>query len=190
MRNLKKVNNWLNRLHVNNGTNSAMLIKKPLAPLIMTVGVGLLTIVSCAPYDNIESNSSAIASEQKAQNLQVSSDIEDKIVNSYARVASEHAHICPKLIQKQVDNSIIERTAEVMVNNSCDYFLYPRVGEHIAVSLDSDQIEALLITPKTYNFANGAYQVTSYDKHVIRLAYNGASYKPEQLNYDIAITIE
>jgi hypothetical protein len=76
-----------------------------------------------------------------------------------------------------------------MVNNSCDYFLYPKVGEHIAVSLNNDQIEALLVTPKIYNFANGDYEVLSYDKHVIRLSYDGAGYKPEHFSYDVTIAI-
>jgi hypothetical protein len=29
----------------------------------------------------------------------------------------------------------------------------------------------------------------SYDKHIIRLSYNGATYKPQNLNYDIVMTI-
>ncbi|MES1964512.1 hypothetical protein M0N77_04085 [Psychrobacter sp. AH5] len=188
MQNLKKTNHWLYQRHSDNDIDRARLIKKPLAALIIMLGG--MSISGCEPADDVENNSSIIASEQRAQNLKVSADIEDKIINSYARVASKHAHICPKLIQKQLDNSVIERTAEVMIKDSCDYFLYPKIGEQIAVSLDNDQIEALLITPRTYNFANGGYEVTSYDKHVIRLAYNGAGYKPENFRYDVAITIE
>ena len=40
-----------------------------------------------------------------------------------------------------------------------------------------------------HNFADGDYQVDSYDKHVIRLAYNGATYKPKNLVYDVAVTV-
>ncbi|HBL95976.1 MAG TPA: hypothetical protein DD294_03125, partial [Psychrobacter sp.] len=79
--------------------------------------------------------------------------------------------------------------AEVMVNDYCDYFLYPREGQHISVATNNRQIEALLIVPALHNFANGGYKVMSYDKHIIRLSYNGATYKPQNLNYDIVMTI-
>lgn len=68
-------------------------------------------------------------------------------------------------------------------------FLYPRTGQHIAVELDDNQIEALLIVPTLHNFADGDYQVASYDKHVIRLTYNGATYKSERFTYDVVITV-
>ncbi len=148
-----------------------------------------LWISACIPDEHPNDNI-AIESQPTHQNLKVSADIEDKIINSYALVASKQSHICPKLIQKNVDNTVIKRTSEVMIDNSCDYFLYPTVGEQIAVNTNQDQIEALLITPETYNFANGNYDVTSYDKHVIRLNYNGATHKPERFNYDVTITIE
>ncbi|WP_426137474.1 hypothetical protein [Psychrobacter sp. TWR1-1-1] len=76
-----------------------------------------------------------------------------------------------------------------MVNNHCDYFLYPRSGQQISVSINDSQIEALLIVPALHDFANGDYKVDSYDKHVIRLTYNGATYKPENFMYDVAVTI-
>lgn len=167
-------------------SNPLGLAKKRLIFLALAVSAGLLFIAACTP----ENSNLPITDKQAVPSEQVQSDIEDKIVNSYARVASQQSHLCPKLVQKEIDNTVIERKAEIMVNNSCDYFLYPRVGERIAISLNNNQIEALLITPKTYNFANGDYKVKSYDKHVIRLAYNGAGYKPEHFSYDVTITIK
>lgn len=166
--------------------NQVRLTKNRLIPLVLAASAGLLLTTACTS----ESANSAIADKQALPNEQVQSDIEDKIVNSYARVASKKPDLCPKLVQKEVDNTVIERKAEVMVNNSCDYFLYPKVGEHIAVSLNNDQIEALLITPRVYNFANGDYKVKSYDKHVIRLSYDGAGYKPKRFRYDVTIAIK
>jgi high-affinity nickel permease len=55
--------------------------------------------------------------------------------------------------------------------------------------LSDSRIEALLVVPMLHDFANGDYQVESYDKHVIRLAYNGATYKPKNLMYDVAVTV-
>ena len=143
---------------------------------------------SCSPEASTESHAKANISATKQKQLDVD-DIEDNITNSYARLAAERADICPKLLQKDMGNNDIKRVAEVMVNDYCDYFLYLNTGQSLDVDIDNRQIEALLIVPAMHNFANGEYQVTSYDKHVIRLAYNGATYKPARLSYDVAITV-
>mgnify|MGYP003501080482 FL=1 len=153
--------------------------------------LSLLLISTCSP-DTFSEDSSLItesSTNEPDRNLQDVDDIKDNIRNSYARLASERSDICPKLIQEDVGSEVVERTAEVMVNNYCDYFLYPRSGQNISVSINSSQIEALLIVPALHNFANGDYKVDSYDKHVIRLTYDGATYKPENFMYDVAVTI-
>lgn len=122
-------------------------------------------------------------------NLQEVGDIGESIENSYAILASKRSDICPKLIQKEVDSQIIKRASEVMVNNHCDYFLYPNKGQNISVSVSDDQIEALLVVPTLHNFADGGYQANSYDKHIIRLNYSGATHKPEKFTYDVVVTV-
>lgn len=157
--------------------------------LLLIAGIAALLIINaCSPEAAIEpaADKAAALIQKKQQNV---AEIEDSINNSYARIAANHVDVCPKLLQKDVDRNTIKRTAEVMVDDHCDYLLYLRSGQHIAVSLDNDQIEALLIVPTLHNFANGDYQVASYDKHVIRLSYNGATYKPERLSYDVAIRV-
>lgn len=131
-------------------------------------------------------NKSAAHQDRKLRNAE---NVEENIRNSYARLAAERANICPKLIQEEVGSRVIERSAEVMVGDYCDYFLYPRTGQYISVKLNDSRIEALLVVPRVHNFANGDYRVDSYDKHVIRLAYNGATYKPDDLVYDVEVTI-
>ncbi|MBH0065370.1 hypothetical protein [Psychrobacter sp. SZ93C1] len=151
----------------------------------------ILFISACSP-DSIFEDSMPMT-EATANNadktLQEAQEIEDNIRNSYARLASQRSDVCPKLIQEDVGSQVVERTAEVMVDDYCDYFLYPQEGQNISVKVNNRQIEALLIVPTLHNFANGDYQVSSYDKHVIRLAYNGADYKPENFIYDVAVTI-
>lgn len=164
------------------------VFRAPMAYIGFAFTILLLLLPSACSSEQM-SNESAINeihSENKALEAQ---EVEDNIVNSYARLAAKRADICPKLLQKQVDNHIIKRSSEVMVNNHCDYFLYPRVGERIAVSLDNNQLEALLIVPTIHDFANGDYEVAAYDKHVIRLSYNGATYKPKRLSYDVSIKV-
>ena len=158
--------------------------------LIATASFSILLVSACSPEPYSENSSlvtdkAALTRDSIAQN---SENIEDSIRNSYARLASERADVCPKLIEEQ-GSQVIERVAEVMVNDYCDYFLYPREGQHISVATNNRQIEALLIVPALHNFANGGYKVMSYDKHIIRLSYNGATYKPQNLNYDIVMTI-
>ncbi len=158
--------------------------------LIGMASFSILLVSACSPEPYPENSSlvtdkAALTCDSIAQN---SENIEDSIRNSYARLASERADVCPKLIEEQ-GSQVIERVAEVMVNDYCDYFLYPREGQHISVATNNRQIEALLIVPALHNFANGGYKVMSYDKHIIRLSYNGATYKPQNLNYDIVMTI-
>ncbi|WP_198333718.1 hypothetical protein [Psychrobacter namhaensis] len=150
-----------------------------------------LFISACSPESSSEN--SLLITEQSAANLdrklQNAEDIEENIINSYARLAAKRSDVCPKLIQEALGSQVIERTSEVMVNKHCDYFLYPREGQRISVSVNDSQIEALLIVPALHNFANGDYKVDSYDKHVIRLSYSGATYKPKNLVYDVAVTV-
>lgn len=166
-------------------------------PIILPSNSLYIALLSAAVFIVFLSNACSIeASSEKNTDIKAvtahksQQDIEDNIKNSYARIASTHTDICPKLLQKDLDNNIIKRRTEVMVDNYCDYFLYLRNGQRIGVELDDDQIEALLIVPTLHNFADGDYQVDSYDKHIIRLAYNGVSYKPERFTYDVTITVD
>ncbi|WP_201592567.1 MULTISPECIES: hypothetical protein [unclassified Psychrobacter] len=152
------------------------------AGLCCSVILSLLFISACSPNT---------ASENSLPNVNASDakDIEENIKNSYARLAAKRPDVCPKLLQKNVDDDTIVRTAEVMISNYCDYYLYLERGQSINIDINTDQIETLLIVPTMHNFANGSYQVESYDKHVIRLNYVGVTHKPERLSYDVNITI-
>lgn len=159
-------------------SNRVQVKKLPLKSLIILITVALMNS-SCSPK---QANDPSVSQQQQQE-------IECNIKNSYARLAAERTDICPKLLQKDINSNIIQRVSEVMVDDYCDYFLYLDGGQYVDISLDNRQIEALLIVPTIHDFANGKYKVASYDKHVIRLAYNGATYKPERLNYDVEITI-
>lgn len=155
--------------------------------LLIPTLVSVLMVSACST--EMSSESSMTVTDNSARNIQSSKEIEDNIKNSYARLASKRSDVCPKLIQEETGNQVIERISEVMVNDYCDYFLYPREGQRLNVKVDNRQVEALLVVPTIHNFANGKYKVTSYDKHVIRLSYNGATYKPEHFVYDVALKI-
>ncbi|WP_299184767.1 hypothetical protein [uncultured Psychrobacter sp.] len=172
------------RLHLKNiiHTQSNM-------PYLALIAITLLVVLishSCSPEVSVDPKANTVMNAQKQLEA---ANIEDNIKNSYARLAANRTDICPKLLQKDMGSSNIERVDEVMVDDYCDYFLYLDTGQRLDVDVDNRQIEALLIVPTIHNFANGEYQVASYNKHVIRLAYNGATYKPERLSYDVAITV-
>lgn len=159
--------------------------------LAIIVIVLLLLATKYTPEENTKNTSkvtipNAAVAQQRQQEI---ADIEDNINNAHARLAAQHVDICPKLLQQDLDSKVIERIAEVMTAEHCDYFLYLRVGQHIDVALNNDRIEALLIVPTIHNFANGDYEVVSYDKHVIRLTYDGVTRMPERLHYDMVITV-
>ena len=150
--------------------------------LCCSVVLSLLFISGCSPDT---------ASEGRLANVNAwnAEDIEENIRNSYALLAAKRPDICPKLLQKNVDDDTIVRTAEILISDYCDYYLYPKAGQSIDINVNSDQVETLLIVPTIHNFANGPYQTQSYDKHVIRLNYVGVTHKPERLSYDVNITI-
>lgn len=148
--------------------------------------LALFMITACSPSSEHQISMHTSVAKQSQRDA---AQIEDNIKNSYARLAAERADICPKLIQKNKGNNIINRASEIMVGDYCDYFLYLREDQRLAVETNDIQIEVLLIVPTLYDFANGDYQVKSFDKHVVRLSYNGASYKPERLNYDVTMTV-
>ncbi|WP_435948967.1 hypothetical protein [Psychrobacter sp. DM8] len=131
----------------------------------------------------------AVITEQSVTEQNIK-EIEENIKNSYARLAAKHSDICPKLLQKNVDDETIVRTAEIMVYDYCEYYLYPDVGQSIDVDINTDKIETMLVVPSVHNFANGPYKVTSYDKHIIRLNYIGVKYKPKRLEYDLTMVIK
>ncbi len=116
--------------------------------------------------------------------------IEESLRNSYARKAANRADICPKLVQRELDTNVIRRVNDIMIDNYCDYFLYPQPGQNIQVTSNNNQLELLLIAPELYDFANGAYLVTSAQKHVIRLQYDGAAHRPKEISYDVEIIID
>ena len=150
--------------------------------LFCSIVFALLFISACS-QDTASENNLPNVNTLEAEN------IEESIRNSYALLAAKRPDVCPKLLQKNVDDDTIVRTAEVLISDYCDYYLYPETGQRISIDINSDQIETLLIVPTIHNFANGPYQVQSYDKHVIRLSYVGVTHKPKRLSYDVNLTI-
>lgn len=124
------------------------------------------------------------------QSQQEADALREKLKNSYARLAAERADVCPKLLQKDVDSSVIRRSNDVMIDDHCDYFIYPQPGQRIQVVSSSDQIETLLVAPALHNFANGDYRILSSQKHIIRLAYDGAERKPNTMRYSVSVIVK
>jgi len=116
--------------------------------------------------------------------------VKERVQNYHAQRAAERSNVCPKLVQREVDNDLIQRTEEVMRDGYCDYFLYPNEKQIISVTTNNDDLNVSLIVPTLYDFANGDYQVKSYDKHVIRVEYDGLIYRPENIVYDVNIRIQ
>jgi len=189
---MKKQRTTIESYHrLNSEKHSSLHSKCKCGVLFISTLMSVLVISACSTEMSPENtmivtDNSAIESDS---HIRSSKEIEDSIKNSYARLASKRSDVCPKLIQEGTGNQVIERISEVMVNDYCDYFLYPREGQRLNVKVDNRQIEALLVVPTLHNFANGNYKVTSYDKHVIRLSYNGATHKPEHFVYDVALKI-
>lgn len=116
--------------------------------------------------------------------------LEESLRNSYARQAAKRADICPKLLQREFDTNVIRRRNDIMIDNYCDYFIYPQPGQRIKVISNNDKLKLMLIMPTLHDFANGAYSVVSTQKHIIRLTYNGIANRPSSLSYDVEVIVE
>lgn len=156
---------------------------------IFLIIVSFIVLLLLNIYSSTESSATSKQKDSALKQQQIA-EIEDSINNSHARSAADHVDICPKMLQKKVGDTAIERVGEVMVDDYCDYFFYPHSGDSISTKVSDSQIEVLLIVPDIHNFADGDYVVDSYDKHVIRLSYNGTEYPPKQLKYDFTVMIK
>ncbi len=155
-------------------------------PSITAIGVsiGALLLTACSSPEGMDSAKERLERQKNAE------AVKENVENYHAQLAAERSNVCPKLIQREVDSDVIERSQEVMSGDYCDYFLYPNAGQSISVTTDNSDLKILLVVPTMHDFANGDYKVKSYDKHVIRLSYNGFTYRPENLTYDVDITVK
>ncbi|MDO5768448.1 MAG: hypothetical protein Q4P13_03005 [Psychrobacter sp.] len=116
--------------------------------------------------------------------------VEENLRNSYARLAAQRNDICPKLLQRDVDTNVIQRSNDIMIDNHCDYYIYPQPGQFIKAQSDNDQLKILLVAPVMHDFANGSFRVVTSQKHVIRVAYDGITHKPEAMRYSVSVILD
>lgn len=114
-------------------------------------------------------------------------EIEVEQQGRLARIGS--AEICPRLIQKRVDSTQVVRQ-ESITGQTCDYFIYPQIGDVVTVQVSDDRMKPKLRSPYVYDFANGAYRVVQAGRHVIRLEYDAFDIKPDVMNYTIEVDIK
>ncbi len=117
-------------------------------------------------------------------------EIKEQLTSHYASLASKHHNICPKLLQKRVDMSVIRRSQEHLKGQYCDYYIYPKKGQVLNITSKDSQLDIYLRMPYLHDFANGKYTVKSNRRHVIRVSYAGTQLKPSDLTYNINIEFE
>ncbi len=105
--------------------------------------------------------------------------------NSYARRAAKNTSLCPKLLQRDIDNPVITRKHEYMRGQYCDYYLYPQKGQSLAINAHGANVKVFLEMPESYDFDNGPYLVKENRRHIIRVKYNGIQHKPPKFEYNI-----
>lgn len=115
----------------------------------------------------------------------------NQAISSTTAIAQRKANAqdnCPRLVQKKVDsNQVLRRDS--MAGATCDYFIYPYVGDTIQASISDDRIHLSLVRPDTHDFANGSFVVTKNGRHVIRLEYDAFGRRPPVMDYTIEIDI-
>lgn len=127
----------------------------------------------------------------KAQELTIPEQVFSQDATNAAVIAQKKANVqdhCPRLVQKKVDsNQVLRRDS--MASQTCDYFIYPYVGDTIKASISDDRIHLGLVRPDTHDFANGSFVVTKNGRHVIRLEYDAFGRRPMVMDYTIEIEI-
>lgn len=93
---------------------------------------------------------------------------------------------CPRLVQKKVDRTQILRH-DTLATDSCDYFIYPNIGDTVEVSVSDRRIELKLTRSDWHDFDNGGFMVTKNGRHVIRLQYDAFGSRPPIMDYVIKL---
>lgn len=127
-----------------------------------------------------------IAMSSQAQPTQ-SQTFAENLTTSFARVASQKDDVCPKLVDFQFVSQSIVRQNEKFVNQQCEYLVYLNAGDRLKVTTSGD-VKAVLASPVFFNFANGAFVADKFDRHTLRLSYNGTRYQPQNFVYDVIIS--
>lgn len=88
----------------------------------------------------------------------------------------------------KVDRTQILRH-DTLATDSCDYFIYPNIGDTVEVSVSDRRIELKLTRPDWHDSDNGGFMVTKNGRHVIRLQYDAFGSRPPIMDYVIQIDI-
>lgn len=154
-------------------------------PIAWTCGLAML-LCGCKTDGQPPVNTTNHVNQQI--NDEVAVEIEQPSTTSLNRRAKVQDE-CPKLVQKRVDNTVISREDSIL-GNTCDYFIYPAIGDVVSVSVSDDRLKPYLDIPYYHDFANGNYQVVVGGRHVIRLEYDAFERKPEVMDYVIMVEVK
>lgn len=132
---------------------------------------------------------SSKVNNNSSKESELTGDNKQSVASDQTWVAASEEKKCPKLLQAKMNSTKIIQKNEVMRNSYCDYYIYLNKGKKISVEDYPSNIEANLISPIYYDFANGSYLVKKFDKHVIRLSYDGIEYQSGPIDYNVTIQV-
>lgn len=75
---------------------------------------------------------------------------------------------CPKLLPV-LPNRTVNHYHDKMMSDTCDYYVYPKLGQFLYISSSSPTISATLISPTHHDFKNGAVEISESGRHIIQL---------------------
>lgn len=143
-----------------------------------TIGVAVLAMCILSACENTQKT------EPTAQTIDNTAAGENDVVTRRSA-----ADACPRLIQKRVDTTQSVRQESISAS-SCDYFIYPKVGDQISVVVSNSSLKPTLRMPVFHDFANGIYTVTDNGRHVIRVEYDAIATRPNVLDFEIEVDIK
>lgn len=126
--------------------------------------VSCLLLVACQNANNHHK-----ADEQLSMIYELKSELPSKHGSPFLPVNENISKTpCPKLLSISSFRPITHYH-DKMMSDTCDYYLYPQVGQFIYLGSSSPTISAKLISPTEHDFKNGAIQAQHSGRYVVRL---------------------
>ncbi|OOR91539.1 hypothetical protein B0181_03010 [Moraxella caviae] len=149
------------------------------------IAVAVAGIFLAACHEDFDNTHAAPVQPEPIQSpVKTQSAKGDSLVKHRVNVSAD----CPRLVQKRVDSTQVSRR-DSMIGKTCDYYIYPDVGDVVDVQVSDDRMRPYLEIPYYHDFANGSYKVVANGRHVIRLKYDAIEHKPDTMDYTIRVDI-
>lgn len=95
---------------------------------------------------------------------------------------------CPKLLPISAYRPMTQFD-DKMRSHSCDYYVYPKLGQFLWVDSSHPNISAQLISPVSHDFQNGAIEANDLGRYVVRLTRKYHFAMSDSLSHSLTVMV-